>query len=337
MQRRNVACARRTLAIGGVTAAVLLALPSPASAAPFVVTDLGGGETAESLAQSLAADGVTISNVTYTGAPESAGSFSGGSGIIAFDEGVVLSSGRVDDLGSANTDDGLSYDTGTPGDADLSALSGFPTLNATVLEFDVTADADTVFFNYVFASEEYNEFVGSEFNDVFGFFTTQPGGDPVNCAVVAGGDPVSVNTINNGENNDGVGASNPDLYVNNDDGAFGAEPDGFTTTLQCEATVTPNEPNHFRLAIADASDADLDSWVFIQARSLSTTPEVCDDGVDNDGDGLADGDDPDCGAAPPPPPPPPPGEGPPPPPENPDRTPVAAPAQPVVRQPSFTG
>lgn len=101
--------------------------------------------------------------------------------------------------------------------------------------------------------------------------------------------------------------------------------------------VVTNEPNHFRLAIAHASDADLDSWVFIQARSLSTTPEVCDDSVDNDGDGLADGDDPDCGAAPPPPPPPPPGEGPPPPPENPDRTPVAAPAQPVVRQPSFTG
>ncbi|HET6949206.1 MAG TPA: choice-of-anchor L domain-containing protein [Acidimicrobiales bacterium] len=305
----------------GIAGVTLLAVPVPAHAAPFVVTDLDGGATAEGLAQSLAASGVTVSNVTYTGANASAGQFSGGSGIIGFNEGIVLSSGRAADLGTANTDNGLSVDTGQPGDADLTALSGFETLNATVLEFDVTPNDDTIFFNYVFASEEYNEFVGSEFNDVFGFFVTQQGAaSPVNCAVVGAGDPVSVNTINNGEANDGVGASNPGLFVNNDTGAIGAEPDGFTTTLQCTATVTPGVPNHLKLAIADASDADLDSWVFIQARSLSTNSEVCDDGVDNDGDGAVDAADPDCG---------------PPPATTPDGT--AAPAQPVVASPKFTG
>lgn len=316
MHRRTPARPRRALLLGGVALATLLAVPAPAHAAPFVVTDLGGGVTADQLAQSLVASGVTISDVTYTGAPESAGRFSGGSGIIGFDDGIVLGTGRVADLGTANTAPNFSYETGQPGDAELTALAGYPTLDATVLEFDVTPDSDTVFFNYVFASEEYNEYVGSQFNDVFAFTVTQPGGTaPANCAVVADGDPVSVNTINNGSADDGVGASNPDLFASNVDGALGAEPDGFTTTLQCQASVTAGQPNHLRLAIADASDTAFDSWVFIQMESLSTNPEVCDDAVDNDGDALVDADDPDCAGV----------------------APVAPPAQPVVAQPDFTG
>ena len=170
------------------------------------------------------------------------------------------------------------------------------TEDAAVLEFDVTPTGDTIFFNYVFASDEYNEYVDSEFNDVFAFFVTQGGTSTrSNCAVLPGsGDAVSINSVN--------GEATPDLYRNNDpsDGppAIPSEPDGFTVVLQCQATVTPGVANHLKLAIADRGDDAFNSWVFIQAGSLSTQSEVCDDGVDNDVDGLVDGEDPDCAGTP---------------------------------------
>ncbi len=49
---------------------------------------------------------------------------------------------------------------------------------------------------YVFASEEYPEYVGSSFNDVMAVFV-----DGQNCALVPGSQtPVSINTVNPGSN-----------------------------------------------------------------------------------------------------------------------------------------
>ena len=42
------------------------------------------------------------------------------------------------------------------------------------LEFDFMANTDTITFNFIFGSEEYNEEVGSAYNDVFGAFVTGP-------------------------------------------------------------------------------------------------------------------------------------------------------------------
>jgi hypothetical protein len=57
-------------------------------------------------------------------------------------------------------------------------------------------------FEYVFGSEEYCEDVGSEYNDVFGFFISGPGINGVkNLAVLPGGTtPISVNSINHDVN-----------------------------------------------------------------------------------------------------------------------------------------
>ena len=44
-----------------------------------------------------------------------------------------------------------------------------------ILEFDFTPIADTVQFNYVFASSEYFQYENTEFNDVFAFFISGPG------------------------------------------------------------------------------------------------------------------------------------------------------------------
>ena len=111
------------------------------------------------------------------------------------------------------------------------------TTDSTVLVFDVDITGNDLYFNFVFASEEYNEFVNQGFNDVVGLFI-----DNQNYALVngAGSPAVSIDTVNGG-NPIGTSASNPQFYNNNDlddGGRFLQEIgyDGFTTVLTAAAT-----------------------------------------------------------------------------------------------------
>jgi hypothetical protein len=254
----------------------------------LVVEDLTGVLTPTDLGNSLAGAGITVSNVTYTGAEVAAGGFSGGTGIIGFEDGVVLGSGQVIDVVGPNTLDNLSTANGTPGDSDLDLLSGFTTYDAAVLELDFVPNGAAVYFRYVFSSDEYNEYVNTEFNDVFAFYV-----NGVNCAVVDG-DPITINTVNNGNPFGTLPNSNPSLYINNDcnDGGcpHNTEMDGFTVVLTCGAVVTPDATNTLKLAIADATDDIYDANVFIEGGSLTTIPtdvSLSDFGLDNGRSSLA--------------------------------------------------
>jgi len=248
------------------------------SAGALVVQDLDNGATANGLAQTLAGVGVTISNVTHTGANNAFGSFSGGTGIIGFESGVVMGSGSVQTIAPHNSAcekgvegpnqcAGNTTVNGTAGDSQLTTLAGFATNDAAVLEFDFVPTHDSVVFNYVFSSDEYNEFANSEFNDVFAFYV-----NGVNCALVPGTtSPVSINTINGG-NPLGTNPHNAQFFVDNAGGTLNTEMDGLTTVLTCTASVNAGQTNHLKLAIADGSDSELDSNVFIQAGSLESPP-----------------------------------------------------------------
>jgi hypothetical protein len=252
----------------------------PAHASPGqVVTP----STADVAAQTLGGPGVTVSNVTYTGAAGAIGTFSG-MGAAGFDSGVMLSSGDVVNAVGPNQTSGQTTAFGTAGDAQLDALVGggstaSSTFDAAVLEFDFVPTSNVVSFKYVFASEEYSEFVGAGVDDVFAFFVNN-----ANCATV-GGQRVSVDTINNGNpGNPSFTPSHPELYRDNTDpGSSGAsvspidiQYDGLTTVLNCQATVTPGQTSHMKLAIADTGDEVLDSTVFLQADSFqSNEPPVC--------------------------------------------------------------
>jgi len=226
------------------------------SAAPLVTTE----QTGSNLANSLVGAGVTIANATFVGKPAQGGSFTGGSDVVGFESGIILGSGNIADVVGPNDSSSTATYHFTDGDTDLTALSGSPTFDAAVLEFDFVPNADKVFFQYVFSSEEYNEYVGSQYNDVFAFYI-----NGVNCATV--GDPavaVTINTINTG--------ANAPLFINNELGVIATDMDGLTVVLTCSADVLPNVTNHIKLAIADAGDYDYDSNVFIKAGSFSTTP-----------------------------------------------------------------
>lgn len=219
-------------------------------------------DSANNLAQSLVGPGVTISNVTYTGANGASGYFTGGTSAgLGFDSGIVLTTGAAANLnGTTNTSDEISTDNGLGGNAFLTSMSGQQTYDATTLSFDFASQGDSIYFNYIFGSDEYNEFVDS-YNDSFAFIL-----DDINIATLDNGDPVTINSINN--------VSNSSYYNDNDgNNAFAFEYDGFTNMLTASATgLTIGDTYSITIAIADAGDGDLDSGVFLQAGSFSNTP-----------------------------------------------------------------
>jgi LPXTG-motif cell wall-anchored protein len=222
------------------------------------------------LVQTLLGEGVEIQNVSFSGADVAAGLFSGGNGIIGFEQGIILSTGAIANVIGPNTDDGISTTNGLGDDPDLKSLIPDNEVNdAAVLEFDFIPTFDTLKFKYVFSSEEYNEYVNSEYNDVFGFFVNGK-----NMALIPGTEiPVSINNINGG-NPFGENATNPQYFINNDlddgGGSINTEMDGLTTVLTVQAPVIKGEPNHIKMAIGDAGDSDYDSAVFIESGSFTS-------------------------------------------------------------------
>ena len=225
---------------------------------------------ADTLANEILGSGITISNATYSGGATAAGTFTDDT-VFGIGSGIVLTTGSVATAEDPTNDsDVTSIDSGTGGDAALTALVGANTFNATVLEFDFESAGGDLFFNWAFASEEYNEWVYSQFNDVFAFFV-----DGVNIALAPDGDFAAINTINCGDDLMGI-SQNCDSYNNNDlsdgGGSFATEYDGFTNVFTAEILGLSADTHHIKIAIADTSDAAWDSAVFIQAGSFSDTP-----------------------------------------------------------------
>src|SRR5207302_6362256 len=106
---------------------------------------------------------------------------------------------------------------------------------------------------------EYNEFVGTPFNDVFGFFL-----NGVNIALVPGtSTPVSINNVNTG--------ANAIFYTDNDGGGLNIQYDGLVgqrTALFPTAHVNPGVENTITIAIADVTDQFYDSGILLAANSF---------------------------------------------------------------------
>ncbi|MBL7904304.1 MAG: choice-of-anchor L domain-containing protein [Bacteroidales bacterium] len=218
--------------------------------------------------------GVSISNVTYTGAPVSLGEFHCDTlGVLEMMKGIVLSSGRVVDAVGPNNHTNTSASTGGGSDPDLQAYAGFQNYDAAVLEFDLIPENNFLAFNFVFGSEEYHEFV-NQYNDIFCFFITGPdpsGGtyENVNIATIPGTDlPVSINNLNNGTSNSGP-CVNCQYLIDNGNGAE-LEFDAFTTLIQVGVFVIPDQLYHLKIAIGDVLDRLYDSGIFLQSPSLKS-------------------------------------------------------------------
>jgi gliding motility-associated-like protein len=237
------------------------------------------GTVAQWVQNVLVGQGVSVSNITYTGSSQSVGLFSTGNntGNLGLLNGIVLSTGKVTDM-PGNATINASTNTNGNSDAQLAGLITQTIYDAAVLEFDFVPMADTIKFNFVFGSEEYPEYVNS-FNDVFGFFISgfNPSGGMYanqNIALVPGttNTPVSIYNVNNGSTNSGP-CTNCQYYVNNSTGTF-VKMDGFTTVLTAIAGVVPCFTYHIKIAIGDAGDHVYDSGVFLEAGSFTSNAAI---------------------------------------------------------------
>lgn len=257
--------------IFGVCVALILCCSVLTLQAQIVVDDT---PTGDELAALLVGSGVTISGVVFDCFDGGSGSFDCVDCSLGMDAGIVLTSGGATTVEGPNNMGSATGPGSGPGDPDLEdLLPGFTSYDACVLEFDVTVISDSIKFDYVFGSEEYLEWVGSSFNDVFGFFISGPGVTGTeNIALIPGTSiPVSINNVNS--------TSYDEFYVDNGTGFtspystddYYIQYDGYTTVLTAAAKVTPCETYHLKLAVSDMGDGILDSGVFIRAGSLSST------------------------------------------------------------------
>lgn len=253
--------------------------------------------TPEELVQDfLVGSGVTVSNVTFNGIPgdqlnNQLGLYSGPSNFVEFDEGLVMATSDVQVAvgmyGSINLN--------ISGDPDLYSLANIGGTNYSVntnaiLEFDFVPDFEFLTVGYVFGSLEYPSFTCSAFNDVFGFFVSGPGisgqftNNAVNIAVIPNTEiPVGINTVNSGtaEFHDPQNCLNVNpnfvqdsiYFVSNDPPLDGdIQFPGMTVNLYANYILQVGETYHIKLAIANVSDAALNSGVFLEGASFSAFP-----------------------------------------------------------------
>ncbi|AUC85929.1 hypothetical protein CW731_11785 [Polaribacter sp. ALD11] len=139
-----------------------------------------GNATAADLVGALQSEGVTITNAVITvGGLGQRGVFSNGKvgAGLQVDDGIALTTSSITNAFSTNSEPRNSdFFSGSYVDKDLRQLSTISTNDVVVFEFDFVAKPNFkgVLLEYQFASEEYPDYVGSTFNDLFGFFVSDP-------------------------------------------------------------------------------------------------------------------------------------------------------------------
>lgn len=233
-------------------------------------------------------DGITATNFVQTGSNTQFGTFTNdadgfGPSRVPLTDGVIFATGDVSTVvvPGLNTNNGFTDTTiANASVPELVTLTGGPIFDAAAFGFNFTATTDRIGFIFSFASDEYPEYVGTPFNDGFGFFI-QGGTDYVtktNLALVPGTtDGIAVNTVNSGSAGSQsvfyptpFVATNSAYYIANHVGSSGyyLQYDGLTTLLQVDAEITRDTTYSMKIAIGDAGDRSLDSGVFFKTQGF---------------------------------------------------------------------
>ena len=227
---------------------------------------------------------VEVTNITSTinGTVDgfsSFGYFESASSDFPFENGIVLSTGQANSGGNTlNTNPLNEGSTNWSTDPDLEAALGITnTLNATSIDFDFISSSSTVQFNYILASEEYFAEYPCLYSDGFAFLIREAGsGNPYqNIAIVPGTNtPVNTNTIH-----DEIVGFCPEENSQYFEGYNVGDTNfnGRTAVLSASASITPNVQYHIKLVIADQTDRNFDSAVFIEGNSFTDSVNLGED------------------------------------------------------------
>lgn len=212
------------------------------------------------------------------------GTFEADNTSLGLERGLLLTTGSVDLAPGPNNTPSASFIGLFDGNNYLDSLSinSGSTLvsnDACVIDLEVFSATNELTFEYVFGSEEYPEFVGDGFNDIFAFLISGPGivGETYldgqqNIAVLPTDQtPVEIDNVNNN--------NNWQFYRDNTNSPS-IQYDGLTSdffgvkkSLTARAEVIPCSTYQLKLAIADRGDWSYDSGVFI-SELRGGTPEL---------------------------------------------------------------
>ncbi|HEY9695472.1 MAG TPA: choice-of-anchor L domain-containing protein [Oculatellaceae cyanobacterium] len=221
--------------------------------------------------------GINVTNVSVSlnrlDNAVSAGTFTNESNTYGVSNGFVISSGNVNDYNDGtNTDTEFTTGYGVPATTDQEALldpiTGGSFDHNDITQIDVTFDVDPdpkfdqVAFNVVFGSEEYPEYVDSDFIDAFGLYING------NNIATTGGLPVNINHPDMrpipGTELDGILAPDPD-----GSGAIDPKP-----VVTYSGSVTPGSTgNKLTFIVSDTSDDILDTVAYISTLTSEGASE----------------------------------------------------------------
>lgn len=246
----GIAC----LGLAGSSQAILITSDTIASDLANAVAAGATGLTVVSSTLSANTSGNAVSSGTYTNASNTYG----------IGPGIVISSGDVNNYNTGpnnagNTTTAYGVAATAPQTAILQGITGQSSFfDATQLDITFTTTTGSVFFNVVFGSEEFSEFVGSSFIDGFGLLL-----DGVNIAFV-NTLPVNINhpamAFVPGTELDGILCPQP---------AAGG-PCNPVLTFSASGLNTSNHTLTF--IVADASDPNLDTTAYIASLGGTAPP-----------------------------------------------------------------
>ncbi|MEG4205721.1 choice-of-anchor L domain-containing protein [Microcoleus sp. Pol7_A1] len=236
--------------------------------APAMAFSVGATNNIETLKNNLlGANTVGLSNfsVSIMGNSAAFGTFTNDP--FGLTSGVVLSTGKVADLPGQNRKDNVVVLTnGSDLNTDFGAKGEKGDFTELNLSFFANSTVEKLFFEYVFASEEFPEFGGSEFNDDFELLL-----NGTNLAKLSDGKTVTINNLVPDPNNRSKDHRD---YIDNPSltgiAANIVKLDGFTKVLGFEGLLKKNQTNVLSIRIKDVGDGNLDSAVFIKGGSVGT-------------------------------------------------------------------
>lgn len=257
----QVALHRTASAVAIAATAALTAIGPPALAFSIVRNNSGSD-----LLNALLGNTAGLSNftVTATGNPDAFGLFSADP--FGLESGIVLSTGKVVDIPGENTLDGGLVPAPYPLadlNTDFGALEAADDTMSLDISFNADSTAEKLFFQYVFGSEEFKEWGGSEYNDSFELLL-----NGANMAKLSDGQAVAINNLVPIPS----GPYHPDYIDNPAAPGTAIKLDGYTKVLAFEGLLNKNSPNTLSIVIRDLADGYFDSAVFLKGGSLGTAP-----------------------------------------------------------------
>ena len=249
--------------ISGITYEILMTDAAVTAGNGTLVYDDDFNKSASDLVKEILGGGIAATNESRTGTVYT---FSNGLADVGIDAGIILdTSGKIaggtDAQLNSIKDSAYSYGGHT-----------------STLEFSLVANGPLLTFNYAFASGEFNQ--QPNYNDIFGLFVSVNGGAYENIALITRTDgsqvPVTINNLRAGvdgtEMNGGQSTSLGgihSLFTEKQIQINGGSINGVSNVFTAQKQVNIGDTVKIKLAICDITDTAVNSYIFIEAGSLS--------------------------------------------------------------------